>query len=66
MSTKLTITTPDLLTFTMAAKRLGVSRTMVYKLVEENDLHPFAIDGHRFLHTSEVERLQKERASQKE
>ncbi len=55
--TELTIQTNDLVTFTEAAKLLGVSRPTVYNLVSKEQLHPVIIGRNRYLLRTEIEGL---------
>ncbi len=49
--------TTDLLTFSEAARILGVSRPTVYNLIRTKDLHPVAIGRNRYILRTEVEAL---------
>ena len=57
---ELTIKTNDLLTFTEAAKILGVSRPTLYNLVVKEELHPVVIGRNRYLLRTEIEGLKSE------
>ena len=54
---ELTIRTPDLVTFSEAAKILGVSRPTIYNLIEKQKLHIVAFGRNRYLLRAEIERL---------
>ncbi|MBT9148370.1 MAG: hypothetical protein DDT32_02142 [Syntrophomonadaceae bacterium] len=51
----------NLISFTTAAKMLGVSRPTVYYYIERHQLHPLQIGSNRYLLRHEVERLKEER-----
>ena len=57
MVDNLTISTPDLMTFTEAAQFLKVSRPTVYNLIRRLSLHPVAFGRNRYLLKPEVERI---------
>ena len=62
----ITIKTQDLLTFTAAAKILGVSRFTLYVWVDKkHQLHPFEIGGVRYLVRTEVESLVRQRDAER-
>ena len=54
---EITIRTPDLVTFTEAAKLLNVSRPTIYNLIEKQKLHVVAFGHNRYLLRAEIERL---------
>jgi len=54
---KITISTPDLVNFTEAAKILGISRATIYNLIKRQQLHPVEFGSNRYLLRKEVERL---------
>ena len=64
--TELTLKIENLVTFTEAARRLGVSRSTVYNMVARYKLHPVAIGHNRYLLSNELEflrvRLQNKKA----
>ena len=67
--TELTLKIENLVTFTEASRRLGVSRSTVYNMVVRYKLHPVAIGRNRYLLSNEVEllkvRLQNKKAKPK-
>ena len=54
---KLTLEVSNLLSFSAAAKMLGVSRPTIYNMITRNELHPVSIGSNRYLLLSEIERL---------
>ncbi len=54
---EITMQTTDLLTFSEAARILGVSRPTVYNLIRTKGLHPVVIGRNRYLLRAEVEVL---------
>ncbi len=57
---EITIRTPDVLTFTEAAKILGISRPTIYNLIKKHTLHTVTFGKNRYLLTNEVEKLREE------
>lgn len=57
---RITISTPDLVSFTEAARQLKVSRPTIYNMIARNELHPITIGANRYLLRNEVERLKDE------
>lgn len=56
---RITISTPDLVSFTEAARMLNVSRPTIYNLIKRYELHPIEIGHNRYLLRLEIERLQR-------
>ena len=54
---KITLNSDELITFSEAAKLLGVSRPTIYNLVKREALHPVLIGRNRYLLRAEIERL---------
>jgi len=55
--TEIIIQVDNLVTFTDAAKELGVVRATVYNLVAKNKLHPVLIGNNRYILRNELELL---------
>ncbi|GAA2517810.1 helix-turn-helix domain-containing protein [Rarobacter incanus] len=54
-------TIPEDLTSTVAAKRLGVSRPTLMKLIAQGDIDAFKVGTHTRVKTAEIERYRKQR-----
>lgn len=55
--------TDDLISFSEAARLLGVTRATVYAMIDRDELHPLAIADRRYLLREEVERAVNEKSS---
>lgn len=55
--TEIRLQVSNLLNYSEAARRLGISRPTIYALIDRGELHPVAIAERRYLLTEEVERL---------
>ena len=53
----------NLLSYSQAARMLGVTRVTIYAMIERGQLHPLAIADRRYLLKEEVERLANEKLS---
>jgi len=60
---ELHLTVSNLMSYSEAARHLGVSRQTVYAMIERGELRPFAIAERRYLMTVEVEQLRRDRLS---
>lgn len=56
---ELTLKVENLVTFTQAAKILGVSRPTIYNLIAKYKLHPLTIGRNRYLMREELEFLKR-------
>ena len=59
--TKVTISTPDLVSIPEAAKELGVNFSTVYRWIRKGEVTPFSIGHQTYLPTVEVKKLKKQR-----
>jgi len=51
----------NLINYAQAARILGISRTIIYKLIARGQLHPIKVADRRYLQKHEVEQVLNER-----
>ena len=61
---ELTLEVNNLITFTKAAKLIGVSRPTIYNLINKQKLHPVTIGRNRYLLHDEIQRIKNEKKNQ--
>jgi len=62
--TKITVTTPDLVSFPKAAKELGIAPSTLYRMRDRGEFTPFRIGTQVFITATDLNRLRKERQKQ--
>ena len=54
---EITLKVDNLLNYTEAAHKLGITRATIYAMIQRGELHPLVVADRRYLVKDEVERL---------